>query len=407
MSFQTGLSGLNSASRNLDVIGNNVANAGVSGFKSSRVQFADVFAASLNGGGTGPVGIGSKVSTVTQDFTQGTISVTNNPLDLAISGSVFFRMEQNGLVTYSRSGEFRLDNAGYIVNSLGYNLSGYAADATGAVVRTAPAPLQISNADIPPTATTGFEAVFNLDSRSTAITAPFSPSNPATYTSTTAGTVYDSLGNPHEIRLFFALTSTPRTWAVYGTVDGASTPNITGLPATIAFGTNGQLSTAMPVTGVSIPVAGGAASPLTVSFDFSGATSFGAEFGVTELNQDGFTSGRIAGFTFGSDGLITGRYTNGQTRTIGQVALTSFINPQGLRQLGEGQYAETSASGLAIVGTPESGTLGSLQSGALEQSNVDLTEALVELITAQRNYQANAQTIKTLDSVLQTLVNLR
>lgn len=407
MSFQTGLSGLNSASRNLDVIGNNVANAGVSGFKSSRVQFADVFAASLNGGGTGPVGIGSKVSTVTQDFTQGTISVTNNPLDLAISGNGFFRMEQNGLVTYSRNGEFRLDNAGNIVNSLGFNLSGYAADATGNVVRTSPAPLQISNADIPPAATSEFEAVFNLDSRSTAITAPFSPANPATYTSTTAGTVYDSLGNPHEIRLFFALTSTPRTWAVYGTVDGAPAANITGLPATIAFGTNGQLTTPMPVTGVSIPVTGGAASPLSVSFDFAGATSFGSDFGVSTLNQNGFTSGRIAGFTFGGDGLITGRYTNGQTRTIGQVALTSFINPQGLRQLGEGQYAETSASGLAITGTPEAGTLGSLQSGALEQSNVDLTEALVELITAQRNYQANAQTIKTLDSVLQTLVNLR
>jgi flagellar hook protein FlgE len=407
MSFQTGLSGLNSAARSLDVIGNNIANSNVSGFKGSRAQFADVFAASLNGGGAGQVGIGTKVSEIAQDFTQGTISVTNNPLDVAISGNGFFRMTQNGVVTYSRSGEFQLDSTGQIVNAAGFNLTGYGVDPSGAIVASQPQPLQISTADVPPTATSEFNAVFNLDSRSPAIALAFDPNNPATYTSTTAGTVYDSLGNPHIVELFFARSSTPGTWNVYGTIDNSATANLTGLPATISFNSSGVLTTAMPVAGVTMPVGAGAATPLTVAFDFSRSTQFGSSFGVSTLNQDGFSSGKLAGFNIGNDGLIVGRYSNGQTRSLGQIVLASFVNPQGLRPLGESQFAETSESGLPITGAPDTGNLGSLQSAALEQGNVDITKALVDLITAQRNYQANAQTIKTLDSVLQTLVNLR
>jgi len=408
MSFQTGLSGLNSAARALEVIGNNVSNANVTGFKGSRAQFADVFAASLNGGGAAnTVGIGTKVATIAQDFTQGTITVTNNPLDVAIAGNGFFRMTQNGVVTYSRNGEFQMDSQGFIVNSLNYNLTGYGVDATGAIVPSQPTPLQISTADVPPTATSTFDAVFNLDSRAPAITVAFDPTNPATYTNTTAGTIYDSLGNPHIVELFFARTATAGQWALYGTVDNAPAPNITGLPATIDFSNTGVLTTVMPLTGASVPITGGAASPLTMQFDFSGATQFGAEFGVSALGQNGFTSGKLAGFTVASDGTLQGRYTNGQTRTLGQVVLSSFVNPQGLSPLGDGQFSETSRSGLPITGAPQTGTLGALQSAALEEGNVDLTKALVDLITAQRNYQANAQTIKTQDAVLQTLVNLR
>ncbi|MBC7781960.1 MAG: flagellar hook protein FlgE [Proteobacteria bacterium] len=407
MSFQTGLSGLNSAARNLDVIGNNVANANVSGFKGARAQFADVFAASLNGGGSAQVGIGTKVATIAQDFTQGTIAVTNNPLDLAVSGGGFFRMTQNGVVTYSRNGEFQLDSEGFIVNALDYNLTGFGVDASGNIVASQPSPLQISTADVPPTATSAFNAVFNLDSRAAVITAPFDANNPATYTSTTAGTVYDTLGNPHIVELFFARTATAGQWNLFGTIDNSATPNIAGLPASVNFNTSGVLTTAMPVAGATMPITGGAASPLTLALDFSGSTQFGADFGVTTLNQNGFSSGRLAGFNIGSDGVVQGRYNNGQTRTLGQVVLSTFVNPQGLGPLGDGQFTETSDSGLPITGAPESGSLGSLQSAALEQGNVDLTEALVELITAQRNYQANAQTIKTQDAVLQTLVNLR
>jgi len=407
MSFQTGLSGLSSAARELDVVGNNVANANVTGFKGSRTQFAEVMASSLNGGGSNAIGIGTKVATIAQDFTQGTISVTNNPLDVAISGNGFFRMEQNGAVSYSRNGEFQIDNAGFIVNSSGYNLTGYVADASGTILPSQPVPLRISTSDVAPTPTSSFEAVFNLDSRKPAITVPFDANNPTTYTNTTASTVYDSLGNPHVIELFFVRTSVPGEWNLFGTIDNSPVPNLTNLPATLNFSNTGLLTTAMPAVGVELPVTSGAVSPLIIDFNFAGATQFGTDFGVTALSQNGFTSGKLAGFNIGDDGLILGRYTNGQNSNLGQVVLSTFINAQGLNPLGDGQYAETPRSGIAVTGAPGSGTLGVLQSAALEEGNVDLTEALVDLITAQRNYQANAQTIKTNDAVLQTLVNLR
>jgi len=407
MSFQTGLSGLNTAARNLDVIGNNVANANVVGFKGSRTQFADVFAVSLNGGGGSQVGIGSKIAAVAQDFSQGPIEITNNPLDIAISGNGFFRMEQNGAVTYSRNGQFSLDNSGFIVNSLGYNLTGYGVDANGNVVASQPGPLSIPTADVSPNPTSAYSTVFNLDSRSPVITLPFDATNPATYTSTTSGTVYDSLGNPHVVELFFARSAIAGQWSLYGTVDNSATPNIAGLPAAINFNSSGLLTTPMPLTGASLPVTGGAASPLTVAFDFSGTTQFGSSFGVTALSQNGYTSGKLAGFGIGNDGIVQGRYSNGQTRDLGRVVLSSFVNAQGLRPLGDSQFAETPDSGQPVTGGPQTGSLGALQSAALEMGNVDLTQALVEMITAQRNYQANAQTIKTQDQVLQTLVNLR
>jgi flagellar hook protein FlgE len=316
-------------------------------------------------------------------------------------------MEQNGAVSYSRNGEFQIDNAGFIVNASGYNLTGYVADANGTILPSQPVPLRISTTDVAPTPTSSFEAVFNLDSRKPAITVPFDANNPTTYTNTTASTVYDSLGNPHVIELFFVRTSVPGEWNLFGTIDNSPVPNLTNLPATLNFSNTGLLTTAMPAAGVELPVTSGAVSPLIIDFNFSGATQFGTDFGVTGLSQNGFTSGKLAGFNIGDDGVIRGRYTNGQNSNLGQVVLSTFVNAQGLNPLGDGQFAETPRSGLPVTGSPGSGTLGLLQSAALEEGNVDLTEALVDLITAQRNYQANAQTIKTNDAVLQTLVNLR
>ena len=221
MSFQTGLSGLNSAARDLDVVGNNVANANVIGFKGSRAQFADVMASSLSG--SGAVGIGTKVASVVQDFTQGAISVTNNPLDVAISGNGFFRMEQNGVVSYSRNGQFQVDNAGYLVNGAGYNLTGYPADSTGVILPTQPTPLRVATSDLSPTPTSEFDAVFNLDSRKPAITLPFNANDPSTYTNTTASTVYDSLGNSHVLELFFVRSATVGQWDLHGTIDNSAT----------------------------------------------------------------------------------------------------------------------------------------------------------------------------------------
>lgn len=412
MGFQSGLSGLNAAAKNLDVIGNNVANANTVGFKGSRALFADVFAASLTGAGTGQIGIGTKLSKVQQEFTQGNISVSNNPLDIAINGGGFFRLSNNGTISYTRNGQFHLDNAGYIVSADNLQLTGYTVDASGNIITSAPQPIRLSTADIAPQATGTFDATLNLDSRATPIAVAFDPNDPATYTSSTSGTVYDSLGNAHVFTMYFAKTATAGQWALRGTVDGGAVGDVNlgagaGNPVNLNFDSSGVLTTGMPVAGVSLTVGGGAVSPLAFDLDFSGTSQYGSEFGVSALAQNGYTSGRLTGFNVGEDGVIVGRYSNGQANRLGQVVLANFSNASGLRSLGNNQWEETSDSGLAVVGAPQSSSLGSLQSAAIEDSNIDLTQELVNMITAQRVYQANAQTIKTQDQVLQTLVNLR
>ena len=411
MGFQSGLSGLNVAAKNLDIIGNNVANAGSVGYKGSRAIFADVFASSLNGGGTGQIGIGAKVGKVQQQFTQGNISVTNNPLDLAISGGGFFRLSNNGTISYSRNGQFNVDNSGYIVNSDGLQVTGYPVDTAGNVIPSSPQPLRLSSADIAPNATTEFDAAVNLDSRATGIALPFAANDPSTYTSSTSGTVYDSLGNPHVMTMYFVKTPTAGQWTLHGTLDGGPVGDVNlgagaGNPVTLNFNSSGALTTAMPLN-VNLALANGAVSPLAFELNFAGSSQFGADFGVSALSQDGYAAGRMTGFNIAADGIIIGRYSNGEALQLGQVVLANFANPGGLRALGDNQWEETSDSGLALVGQPLTGSLGLLQSAAVEDSNVDLTQELVNMITAQRVYQANAQTIKTIDQVLQTLVNLR
>ena len=413
MGFQSGLSGLNAASQNLDVIGNNVANASVVGFKSSRTLFADVYAASLNGAGANAIGIGTKVADVQQQFTQGNITVTNNPLDLAINGGGFFRMSDNGTITYSRNGQFHFNEDGFIVNSDNLRLTGYGVDTAGNIVASAPAPVQLDTADIAPQVTSDFGVGLNLDARSTVpTTAVFDPTDPTSFTSSTSGTVYDSLGNSHVFTMYFVKTAVNGQWNLHGTVDGTAPANVNlgggaGNPVVLNFNSSGALTTAMPIAAASLTVGGGAVTPLTFELDFLGSTQYGANFSVNSLTQDGYTSGRLSGFSIANDGQVLGQYSNGQSKTLGQVVLANFANPEGLTPLGNNQWAESSESGLPLVGVPASGNLGALQSAAVEDSNVDLTAELVNMITAQRVYQANAQTIKTQDQVLQTLVNLR
>ena len=412
MGFQSGLSGLNTAARNLDVIGNNVANASVVGFKGSQAQFADVFATSLSGGGGGQIGIGTKLATVAQMFSQGNISVTSNPLDVAINGKGFFRLDDNGAITYSRNGQFRFDAEGFLVTSDQLNLTGYIADANGNIMPSAPAPIQISFADIPPQTTTEFALGVNLDSREAVpAVATFNPSNPESFNRSTSGSVYDTLGNPHVFSLYFVKSGTANEWQMHARVDGTAASNVdlgagAGNPVTLNFSNTGALTTTMPVN-ASLTIASGAVSPLAFTFDLTGTTQYGSQFGVNDLTQNGFTSGRLARFNIGEDGTLVGIYTNGQSRNLAQIALADFRNPQGLNPIGDNQWEETSASGLPIVGTPGTGSVGVLQSSAVEDANVDLTAELVNMITAQRVYQANAQTIKTQDAILQTLVNLR
>lgn len=416
MSFQQGLSGLNAASKQLEVIGNNVSNANTVGFKQSRAEFADVFANSITGGGGSQIGIGTNLATVAQQFTQGNITSTNNSLDIAINGNGFFRMSNNGAITYTRNGQFQLDKFGYIVDSASKRLTGYAADASGNILSGAAVDLQINTADIQPVATTEIEGTINLDSRNNPMPAlpAFDPTDPTTYNNSTAVTVYDSLGNSHTLQNFFRKTAA-NTWNVYTTVDGVSTPALPATTAVITFTGTGVSPTIVPALpsvtftplNSATPAAPNGAANVTTTIDYSKSTQFGSAFSINSLSQDGFTSGRLSGFNTAKDGTIVGRYSNGQSKNLGRVVLSSFTNPNGLQSLGGNAWAVSASSGPDLTGTPGTGLLGVLKSSAVEDSNVDLTAELVNMITAQRVYQANAQTIKTQDQVLQTLVNLR
>lgn len=425
MGFQQGLSGLNASSKALDTVGNNIANAGTVGYKAGSTQFADVFAASLNGAGAAPVGLGSRVSTIIQQFTQGNISVSNNPLDVAINGGGFFQVDDGqGGTLYSRNGQFQLDKDGYIVNAQGLQLKGIMA-VNGIVSPGAPNvalrlfdPSQSLTGSPQATGTstagTGVQANVNLDSRvGTPLVAPFNYANPDTYNQSTAVTTYDSLGNPHTYSMYFVKTGA-NAWNVYATITNPSgaSPTFTdlGLAGALSFGTSGQLSSAPIAETVTAAQLGyaGAVNAMAFDLNFSGSTQFGSAFAVNTLLQDGYAAGTLAGFNIGSDGTILGNYTNGQSQIVGQAVLSTFRNPQGLQPLGNNVWAASPDSGTAILGTPgSSGQFGVLQSAAVEDANVDLTAELVSMITQQRVYQANAQTIKTQDQVMQTLVNLR
>lgn len=412
MAFQTGLSGLNVAAADLDVIGNNVANSSTVGFKSSRAEFADVYAASLSGGGGSQIGLGSRVANIGQRFTQGNLTATNNPLDLAINGKGFFRVSDSGSIFYTRNGQFHLDSTGHVVTTDGLELTGYAADASGNIVLSTPVPLQLSSSQLAPSQTTQFLVDLNLDSRAAPpATAVFNPADPTSFTQSTSGTMYDTLGNPHVFTTYFVKTATAGQWSMHGTVDGAPLADVNlgagaGNPVTLNFNSSGALTSGMPIN-TSLTIAGGAVTPLAFSLDLGNSTQYGSDFGINSLSQDGYTSGRLSGINVSAAGIIVGNYTNGQTRNLGQVALSTFANPQGLKPVGNNRWEESADSGLSITGVPGNGSFGPIQAAAVEESNVDLTAELVRMITAQRVYQANAQTIKTQDAMLQTLVNLR
>lgn len=404
MSFQHGLAGLNAAAANLDVIGNNVANANTVGAKASRAEFADLYANSLTGVTNGGTGIGVTVSNIAQQFTQGDIQSTKNPLDMAINGKGFFRVEQNGGVAYTRNGQFRMDKDGFIVSAQGSKLTGYLADANGRISNGMPVPLKINSGDVPPKATTSGSAQMNLDARATVPTRAFDPADATSYNNAVSMTIFDSLGREHMMTMYYRKTA-ENAWDVHAAVDGNA---IAGTVGQMRFDANGMYDRAAstPVN-VAVPVGAEAGGTQPVTVDLSQATQFGSAFGATEVTQDGFSNGRLAGFTIDDNGVIVGRYSNGQTRAQGQLALANFVNPQGLTPLGNNMWTDTASSGQPTIGAPNTGTLGGVESGAVENSNVDLTGELVTMITAQRVYQANAQTIKTNDQMLQTIVNLR
>jgi flagellar hook protein FlgE len=421
MGFQHGLSGLNAATTNLDVIGNNIANANTAGFKQSIAQFSDIFANSMEGSDTAQVGIGSKISTIAQQFGQGNITPTSNPLDVAINGQGFFRMSDNGTISYSRNGQFHVDDSGYIVNASGANLTGFMADTNGDIVASdEPGKLRFSTSDLAPKATALFDMGFNIDARKTGIATAFDATNPKTYHHTTSGTVIDSLGNSHVLSVFFQKDTAPaNTWNIYATVDGKVDGTGTPIGTTLGggasmlmdFDSNGKLLNPTAAFNLAIDFSVidptlGVATPQTVSIDMTDATQFGADFGINAMTQDGYASGRMTGFAIDGEGYITGNYSSGQTKVLGQIVMANFVNPQGLVPIGDGQWAESTASGEPLVGAPKTGNLGVLQSNAVEDSNVDLTAELVAMIAAQRMYQASAKQIETQDQIIQTITQI-
>ncbi|CAB3786566.1 hypothetical protein LMG28614_02332 [Paraburkholderia ultramafica] len=507
MGYQQGLSGLSASSSDLDVIGNNIANSNTVAFKSGTAEFADMYANSVATAVNQQVGIGTKLSEVQQQFSQGTITTTNQALNVAINGNGFYQMSNNGTLTYSRNGVFQLDKNGYITNAQGLQLMGYAASKGGVINTAQTVPLQLPTANIAPSPTTTIAAGLNLNAQddlmlgtptvsSTAATpvqssvtitnaaagtnvndytisftgtdytvtdsagnsttstaaytagsaitlgngetitfngtpaagdtytvthnpTAFNQNSSSTYNYSTSTTVYDSLGGSQQVNMYFAKTAAG-TWDVYaGTSSGTATlvgqanfnssGTLTGTSQAVLPLTNPPtfVATTTPDTfNLSIPNTDGSSTPQSIALNITGTTQYGGKDGVNSLQPDGYAAGQLTGFTVSSDGTLTGNYSNGQTSALGQIVLANFANQNGLVDLGNNEYGATSASGVAQISTPGSTNHGVLQGGAVENSNVDLTSELVNLITAQRNYQANAQTIKTQQTVDQTLINL-
>jgi flagellar hook protein FlgE len=420
MGFQQGLSGLNASSKNLEVIGNNVANANTFGAKASRAEFSDMYAAAMNGSGANKIGIGVNLAAVTQQFSQGSITTTESSLDVAINGSGFFQLNDNGTTVYSRNGQFQVNKDGYIVSNGGLKLMGYKADGTGTIQPGQAVPLQLPTAGIDPAATKEITLEMNLDSRAAttlpATTPQINLTDAKTYNNATSLTVYDAKGQDVALTYYFQKAGTDQ-WNVYVTANGTSLAvDGAGDPApvtTMQFPSNGGNPTA-PVGAVTldIPATTNAAGAETlaitgVQLNLGSATQYGAGFGVTDLKQDGYAPGQLSGLSIEDNGIVMATYSNGQSKPAGQMELANFRNAQGLKPMGGNNWTRSYESGDPILGVPSEGNMGVLQSGALEESNVDLTAELVNMMTAQRTYQANAQTIKTQDQVLQTLVNLR
>lgn len=427
MSFQQGVSGLTASARNLEVIGNNVANASTVGAKVARAEFADVYARAISGGASS-IGLGVSQTAVTQQFSQGSFQSTDNPLDMAINGGGFFQLKDpGGMLQYTRNGQFKVDRDGFITNTQGAKLIGYPANDKGVLVPGQAQPLTLPTAGIKPSITANVNLELNLDARGkTTLDPAISPvinfNDANTYNNATSVNVYDSKGQEVALTYYFQ-KSTTDTWSVYAAANGTPVnPDGAGNPqaiSTLKFPSDGSepinaVDPTLPLPPIAFAVPattntqGSVTEPIAVvKLDMAKLTQYGAIFGVTNVTQDGFPPGQLSSIKIQPNGIVLASYSSGQSTPIGQVQLATFRNVQGLQPQGGNTWSSTFDSGDPITGTPGTGNLGGLQSGVVEQSNVDLTNELVQMMVAQRIYQANAQTIKTQDSILQTLVNLR
>ena len=403
MAFNTSISGLQAAQKDMGVISNNIANVGTTGFKRSDSLFAELYTASLGGAGTQP-GSGVTLERIRSDFGQGGFEFTSSQLDLAIDGNGLFVLQNGSETLYTRAGAFRLDSDGYVVTESGANLQGYAADANGQIT-TALGNLQITNALLAQKPTE--EIVFNgnLDSRATTPSVtPFDATDPETYNFTSTTTVYDSAGAAHQVTMYFVKDATTAgQYNISVAIDDVVQPETESL----LFDNTGVLdaTSATALNLASYAPANANAQPINI--DFSSVTGYGATSATSGVTQDGYAAGQLAGFEFDRTGVAYATYTNGETRAVGQVALATFTNPSGLQSAGKTNFAESSTSGVASIGTPDSGARGIIRPSALESANVDLTVELLALIEAQRNFQSNAQAIQNANDASQAILQLR
>jgi flagellar hook protein FlgE len=409
MAFSTALSGLTAASSDLDVTANNIANADTVGFKEARAQFADVYAAGAVNLNNAVVGQGVRLSSTAQQFTQGNISTSSSNLDLAISGDGFYTLKDASGYVYSRNGQFGEDSSGNVISSTGQLLQVYPPLTGGGFNTGTLTNLNLQTAQSAPLATTAGSVILNLPANTTPPTvAAFDPTNPLSYNQSTSTQVYDSLGNAYPATMFFSQQAAPpNTWTVNITVNGTNAGPAYTAAQTLTFNSAGTVTT--PVGGTLnfnafTPTDG--ATPMKLAFNFNSTTQYGGQFGVTSITQNGYATGQLSTVAIDPTGIVSAVYTNGRSTQLGQLALANFPNPQGLKERGDTNWSETFTSGTVVSGVAGSAGFGSIQSGALESSNVDLTTQLVNMITAQRAFQANAQVITTANSESQTIINI-
>jgi flagellar hook protein FlgE len=424
MPFNIGISGLNAATADLKVTGNNIANASTVGFKSSRAEFANIYSTSKFGASSTAIGSGVRVAAVAQQFTQGNISFTENNMDVAVNGDGFFNIkDQSGAELFTRNGQFKVDKNGFIVTNDGYNLQGFQVSETdNQLIDTGNVgDLKLTTAQIEPKQTSTSSLIANLDAADEIPATPFAyatgdtnanppvvvPPSPDMYNHTTSYTSYDSLGNSMLTSMYFVKTA-DNAWDVHSyTTDAMGIVADSGPTLAITFDTDGSILTPdPPEMPMALTPTGGADPAQAVVLNLSDLTQYGADFNIGDISQNGYTTGNLAGIDIGSDGIILARYSNGESNYLGQVILSGFTNSQGLGQQGNNNWSETFASGDPITNIPGGGGLGLLTSGALEESNTDLTEELINLIIAQRNFQANAKTITTADTITQTVIQM-
>ena len=450
MSFNIALSGLNAAQKDLDVTSNNIANVNTTGFKESRAEFVDVYAASLLSSGKTKVGDGVLTADVAQQFSQGSIQFTNNALDLAITGNGFFATvpELGSLETsYTRAGQFKLNQDNFIVNSQGGHLLGFPvnADGTSASVSLSTAePIRIPTASGAPQKSSEVDIRMNLpagDSYITGAPGNFDQDDPLTFNHSTSVTIFDSLGDSRVMTYYFVKdnpSTNPNEWMVFAGVDGTMvdletdpgannpTAGVAGIVGgRLTFSSSGDFISQIPsladgglvttALGSSI-LSNGADDTQTIKIDFNldvlspnpnEPTQFASNFEVTSLQQDGLAVGRLTGIDIGTDGLVRATYSNGTSEPLSRIAMVNFANEQGLTQVGSTGWKESITSGEALAGEGGSGTFGTINSSALEQSNVNLTTELIDLISAQRNFQANSRALEVDNQLNQTILQIR